>query len=211
MEMMCQGDSHGPEQLGLALAIFLGNRRPSFVLSEISLTNWEARIDRGVGMLMRPPARLFMDAGLERPLAQQLAIRLDTNVRGMAGAHIPAHLIEQLAELLEDRLERQLRRLREAELDPVANMGLMLQALAFARANETGLIEAVGATDGLEPGAQVVIAERSRLPKDLRKRLEAAAKPQRKPGLMTRILGVRTGPAANGIEQSAPTPHDPAS
>ena len=35
-------------------------------MTEISLTNWEAQIDRGIGMLMRPPARILIDAGMER-------------------------------------------------------------------------------------------------------------------------------------------------
>jgi hypothetical protein len=209
IEMLRGGDSRGPELLGLALAAFLANRRPSFVLIETSLTSWEAQIDRGVGMLLRPPARLFVDAGLERSLAQQLAIRLDHAGGRMAGAFVPAHLVGQLEDLLEDRLERDLRRLREAELDPVANMGLILQAVAYARANQTGLIEAIGATDGMDPGARVVVADRSRLPKDLRKRLEAAAKPPKKPGLIARLLGGRPESNANGINQHAPAPDDP--
>jgi hypothetical protein len=208
IEMLRRGDSRGPNLLGLALATFLANRRPSFVLSETSLTSWEAQIDRGVGMLMRPPARLFIDAGLERSLAQQLAIRLDHDAASMAGAVVPAHLVGQLEDLLEDRLERDLRRLREAELDPVANMGLMLQAVSYARANETGLIEAVGVTDGLGPDAQVVIADRSRLPKDLRKRLEAAAKPPKRPGLVARLLGGRPESTANGVNQHAAAQDD---
>lgn len=209
IELVRRGDSRGPDLLGLALATFLANRRPSFVLSESSLTSWEAQIDRGIGMLLRPPARLLIDAGLERPLAQQLAIRLDHSGGSMAGAFVPAHLISQLDDLLEERLERDLRRLREAELDPVANMGLMIQAVAFAQANQTGLIEAMGVTDGLEPGAQVVIADRSRLPKDLRKRLEDAAKPPKKPGLVARLLGGRSQSSANSLDQHATSPDNP--
>jgi hypothetical protein len=210
IDMVRRGDSRGPDLLGLALATFLANRRPSFVLSESSLTSWEAQIDRGIGMFLRPPARILIDAGLERPLAQTLAIRLDHSGGSMAGAFVPAHLIGQLRDFLEERLERDLRRLREAELDPVANMGLMLQAVAFARANQTGLIEAMGVTDGLEPGAQVVIADRSRLPKDLRKRLEAAARPPKKPGLVARLFGGRPQSSANGLDQHAASPDDPA-
>src|SRR5689334_7536674 len=91
LDMMRRGDSRGPELLGLALATFLADRRPRFVLSESSLTSWEAQIDRGIGMLLRPPARLLIDAGLDRPIAQQLAIRLDHSRGSMAGAFVPAH------------------------------------------------------------------------------------------------------------------------
>ena len=124
LELLRRGDSRGPDQLGEALTTFLADRHPIFVLTEISLTNWEAQIDRGIGMMMRPPARLFIDAGMERPLAQQMSIRLDHNAGSMAGAFVPAHLVGQFDGMLEERLQRHLRRLREAELDPIANVGL---------------------------------------------------------------------------------------
>ena len=152
LELLRRGDSRGPDQLGEALTTFLADRHPIFVLTEISLTNWEAQIDRGIGMMMRPPARLFIDAGMERPLAQQMSIRLDHNAGSMAGAFVPAHLVGQFDGMLEERLQRHLRRLREAELDPIANVGLLLQAVAFAKSNGTGLIEATGVVDALDPG-----------------------------------------------------------
>jgi len=210
LELLRGGDSRGPDQLGQALTTFLADRHPIFVLTEISLTNWEAQIDRGIGMMMRPPARLFIDAGMERPLAQQMSIRLDHNAGSMAGAFVPAHLVGQFDGMLEERLQRHLRRLREAELDPIANVGLLLQAVAFAKSNGTGLIEATGVVDALDPGTPVVFADRNRLPKDLRTRLEAAAKPPKKPGLLARMFGGRSESSANGTEHRIPPPDDPA-
>ena len=86
----------------------------------MSFTNWEARIERGVGMMMRPPSRLFMDAGMSRDMASNFPIRLDTGKGSMAGAYVPPHLIEPMLALYESRLERQLIRLIDAGLDPVA-------------------------------------------------------------------------------------------
>jgi hypothetical protein len=203
LEWLRRRDSRGTGMVGQALAAFLAGRQPSFVLTEISLTNWEAQIDRGIGMLMRPPARILIDAGMERSLAQQFPIRLGHDAGSMAGAYVPAHLMEQFAALLEARLERHLRRLREAELDPVANMGLLLEAAAYARENRAGLIEAAGVVDGLPPGTPVVIANRKHLPKELRKRLEEAAKPPKKPGLVARLFGARPQPNANGFERAS--------
>jgi hypothetical protein len=202
MERLRRSDSRGTEMVGQALATFLAGRQPSFVLTEISLTNWEAQIDRGIGMLMRPPARILIEAGMERSLAQQFPIRLDHNAGSMAGAYVPARLMDEFAALLESRLERHLRRLREADLDPVANMGLLLEAAAYAGEHRTGLIEAAGVVDGLPPGTPVVIADRKRLPNELRKRLEEAAKPPKKPGLVARLRGARPQPEANGFERA---------
>jgi hypothetical protein len=191
MEWIARGDSRGPDMLGHALASWLAGKRVSFAFEEICLTKWEAVIERGVGMLLRPPSRLFVDAGIDRSLAQRLPIRIDPGKRMMAGAYVPAHLMPQLAEMLEQRLERQLRRMRDAELDPVANMGLMLEAVQYARDHGTGLLEAADVVDGLEIALEIRHADRKRLPADLRKRLEIAAKPARRPGLMARLLGAR--------------------
>jgi hypothetical protein len=208
LDWLRRGDSRATGMFGQALAAFLAERQPSFVLTEISLTNWEAQIDRGIGMLMRPPARILVDAGMDRSVAQQFPIRLDHNAGSMAGAYVPAHLMDQFATLLESRLERHLRRLREAELDPVANMGLLLEAVAFAQARGTGLIEAIGVVENLAAGTPVVIADRKRLPKDLRKRLEEAAKPPKKPGLVARLLGARPQTDAKGFERTPTAPDE---
>ncbi len=70
-------------------------------------------------------------------------------------------------------------------------MGLLLQALAYARENGTGLFEAMDVIDGLDGSARVVVADRKRLPKDMRSRLEEAANPPRRPGLVARMLGAK--------------------
>lgn len=191
LELLAKDDSRGPGVVGQALASYLAERWPCFVLAEISLTRWEAAIDRGVGMLLRPPARLLVEAGMERALARRLPIRLDHDGGMMVGAYVPAHLIAQFESLLEERLERELRRLIEADLDPVANMGQLLQALAFARSRGTGLIEAMDIADGLDPSLPVFAADRKRLPKDLRLRLEAAARPPKEPGRIARLFRPR--------------------
>jgi hypothetical protein len=191
-EWMRCGDSRGPDLVSHALASFLAEEQISFAFEETNLTHWEASIERGIGMLLRPPSRLFVDAGMDRADAQRFPIRLDVGKGGMAGSYIPAHLIEQLEGLLESRLERQLRRMIEAEIDPVANMGLVMQAVKYARDNAVGLLEASDVVDSGIPMKHVVVADRKQLPPALRKRLETAAKPPRKPGLMARLLGGRT-------------------
>ena len=87
LQWLERGDSRAPDLVSHALAAFLAERQPSFVLLEISLSNWEAQIDRGVGMLLRPLARLLIDAGLERALAQRFPIRLD-HAKGMMGGAV---------------------------------------------------------------------------------------------------------------------------
>jgi hypothetical protein len=191
LAMLEREDSRGPGAVGHALAVYLTERWPSFVLTDVSLTRWEAAIDRGVGMLLRPPSRLLVEAGMGRALAQRFPIRLDHDGGTMAGAYVPAHLVEQFETLLEERLERELRRLIDADLDPVANLGLMLQALAYARQHGTGLLEAADVVDGLDPATPVFAADRRRLPKELRTRLEEAARPPKQPGRLSRLLKSR--------------------
>ena len=64
------------------------------------------------------------------------------------------------------------------------------------RAAGVGLFEAIDvitldAPESFPPNARVVAGERRRLPPDLRKRLEEAAKPPKQPGLVARIFGRR--------------------
>jgi hypothetical protein len=190
LEWMARGDSRGANLLSHSLASYLTGKYPSFALENLNFSRWEAVIERGIGMMLRPPSRLLVEAGMDRDQARQIPIRLDMGSGTMAGAFVPAHLIPQVEQILEDRLERQLRRLREAELDPVASMGVMLQALAHAREQGTGLIEAMDVLEGVMP-VRVITGDRKQLPPDLRKRLESAAKPPRRPGLMGRLLGAR--------------------
>ena len=80
------GDGDGASALTYGLAQVLATQQPSFFCAGMSLTAWEARIDRGIGMLMRPPSRLFTDAGLDIAPARVLPIRLDL-ARGMMGGY----------------------------------------------------------------------------------------------------------------------------
>ena len=212
-EWLRRDDSRGSDLVTSGLALFLAERRPTFVFPDSSLSKWEASIERGIGMYLRPPSRLFVDAGLERELVQRLPIRLDGSGGMMGGSFIPAHLIEQVSKVLDERLAQQLRRMVEAEIDAVATMGLMLDALEHARANKTGLFEAADVIGPEMPGEyQFVVASRDRLPKDVCKRLEHAAKPLSKPGVLKRMFGGRStiqdAPAwpENGREPNEP-PH----
>jgi hypothetical protein len=194
LDSIRRGEDRGRHELTLALARDLAKFHPSFVLPGHCLTTWEARIDRGIGMLMRPPARLFIDAGLDPALARTLPIRLDQSRGMMGGAYIPARLVGDLDRLLDSRLERTVRRLVDAEMDPVATLGLMMEAVTYARANGLAIFEALdvvtpdGGVPGV-PGARIVTADRRRLDKALLTRIETAAKPPKKPGFWSRLTG----------------------
>lgn len=192
-----------PNALGHEFACFLADRAVSFVMPGLSLSTWEARVDRGIGMLLRPPSRLFVEAGMPVEAARRLPIRLDAGGGMMAGAYVPASLIPQLEELLTGRLERQARRLAEAEIDAVPVLGLMLEAVATARAMGTGLIEAADVYGSSEMRGGVVIADARRVDMALRQRIELAIKPPKEPGAIGRLLGRRRPPTSpNGVEGS---------
>jgi hypothetical protein len=196
------GDEAGGNALSYALGQLLAMHRPTFFHAGLSLTAWEARIDRGVGMLMRPPARLFADAGLDVAAARTMPIRLDLSGGMMGGAFIPARLIPDFARLLETRLERSVRRLVEAELDAVTVMGFMFELADYARQHGLGLYEAIDvvapdAAAAMPPEMRIVVADRKRIPPELCKRLTEAAKPPKKPGVLARMLG-RGARAGNG-------------
>lgn len=177
-----------------ALALALSTEHPSFAQEGFGLTAWEARIDRGVGMLLRPPSRLLMDAGLDSGVARTLPIRLDLHRGTMGGAFVPARLVPELERLIDARLERMARRLHEAEYDSVATLGLLYEAVSYARDRGLGLYEAMDVvmpdlSTGLAPGATVVGPNPKRLDPALRRRLAEAAKPPRKAGPIARLLG----------------------
>jgi hypothetical protein len=181
-----------PNQLTARIARNLADRYPSFVFEDISLTAWEAQVERGIGMMLRPLSRLLVEAGLDRAQARSIPVRLDLHGEPMGGSWIPASLITQAEDLIESRLERQLARLREAEIDPVATVGTLLLAFAAAREAGAGLLEANRVmVPGAEPRGPLLIANRKSLPADLRKRLEEAAKPPKQPGLVARLVGRR--------------------
>ena len=195
-ERALSGDEAGANAVSYGLARVLATTQPTFLLPGAGLTVWEARIDRGIGMLLRPPARLFADAGLPVAAARAMPIRLDLHRGLMGGAFVPARLVPDLRRLLDERAERLLRRLIEAELDGVAVLGLVMEAAAAAAERGLGLYEALDvitpeAPEADPPGARVHVADRKRLPPDLRRRLEAAAKPPKRQGLVARLIGRR--------------------
>lgn len=192
------GSESGANAVSYGLAQLLATATPTFVINGVSLTSLEARIDRGVGMLMRPPSRLFVDAGFDIAAARAMPIRLDLSRGLMGGGFIPARLVPDLEQLLENRLHRFLRRLIESELDGVVVVGALLTACAAAKAAGMGLFEAMDvvtpeAPEADPPGAEIYLADRRRLEKGLRQRLEAAARPPKQPGLIGRLFGRSSG------------------
>lgn len=194
------GQKEGANIISFGLAQALATTHPTFLLPNAGLTAWEARTDRGIGMLMRPPSRLFGEAGLPIPIARAMPIRVDTDMSMMGGAHIPARLIPNLQSLLDTKAERLVRRLVEAEYDGVTLVGMMIEAADTAAAQNAGLYEALDvivpeAPEGDPPGARVIAPDRNRIPAELRFRLEEAAKPPKKPGFFERLFrrGAREG------------------
>src|SRR5215211_6650448 len=90
-----------PNEISFGLAGWLAAQQPVFARQGLSLSSWEARVDRGAGMLMRPPSRLFSDAGLDLTLARSMAIRIEAGDAMMGGAYVPARLIDAYLERLE--------------------------------------------------------------------------------------------------------------
>jgi hypothetical protein len=190
------GNEAGANAVSYGLGQLLATAGPSFAMAGLALTTLEARIDRGVGMLIRPPSRLFVEAGLEPIAARAMPIRLDLSRGLMGGAFVPARLVPELEALLDRRLERFLRRFADAELDGIAAVGLLVDACATARQAGVGLYEAIDvialeAPESWPPGARVIAGERRRLTPALRRRLEEAAKPPKQPGLVARLFGRR--------------------
>jgi hypothetical protein len=172
-------------RLTVGLAAELARAYPSFVQDGWGLTIYEARVERGVGMYLRPPSRLFRDAGLADNLARRLPIRLEFNGMPMGGAFVPARLVSDLRALLDQRGERLVRRLVEAERNPIASLGLFLEACDYAIDRGLGLYEATGVP---ADAGGLVLADPSRLAPERRSRLEAAMRPPRKAGLLERLL-----------------------
>ncbi len=177
----------------LALAQVAAAAQPSWVFDGLSLTTIEASIDRGVGMLLRPPSRLFTDNGFSVGAARTMPIRLDQGAGLMGGAYIPPHLVPKLRELIETREERLARRLHEAEYDAVAVIGHLTDLVGYAEGRGLGLYESLDAVLPDEPranppGAIVHVADRRRVDREMAKRINDAINP-RKPGLFARFFG----------------------
>lgn len=186
-----------------ALGVELATRYPSFVGDGLSLSMLEANIDRGIGMVMRPPSRLFEEAGLPTTVARTMPIRLDATSGTMGGAWIPASLVPRLGELLVHRQQRLLRRMNESGHDAVAWYGLLVELAAFAREHGLGIYEAVDvvmpdAPAANPPGTSIIAADRRRMDRQEIKRLEAVMKPPRR-GLLSRLLGQRDGTSFDSV------------
>ena len=81
-------------------------------------------------------------------------------------------------------------------------MGHMLVTLAYARDHSVGLIEAMDVHDpALRNPPGVVVAHRKALPKSMRERLETAAKPPKKPGLLGRMRRSAQAPTQSDAER----------
>ncbi|MDQ3657767.1 MAG: hypothetical protein M3457_22170 [Chloroflexota bacterium] len=193
------GDERAATRLTYGLARALGQAAPIFTHDAFGLSFWEAQVDRPMGMLMRPPARLFIDAGLDASVARTMATRLDFQMGMMGGAYIPARLIDQAHQLLDDHMERSVKRLMAAEYDPMASFGLMYEAVSYARDQGMGLYEALDvigpAGEGL-PGATILRPDRKRLDRNVAERIDAYRQPPKKPGLIQRMLGRGGSPAS---------------
>lgn len=200
-ERMRTGDERAANELTLALAYALGTAHPTFTAPGFGLTMWEARVDRGVGMYLRPPSRLFRELGFELEVIRTMPIRLDPAMGMMGGAFIPSHLIPRVREIVDSREERIARRLREAEYDPVIALGLFREAITYAEEYGLGLFEAldaVGPEGQTNFGGTVIVGSRDRMPKDERKRIDKVSEPPKKPGLISRVLGRQPQSLSNG-------------
>lgn len=185
-----------------ALGLVLAREQPSFAFPGLSLSTWEARIDRGVGMMMRPPSRLFVDAGLDQSVARLMPIRLDMSRGLMGGAWIPARLMAQFEEQLHRRQARVVRRIAEGEVAPPEVYAVMVEAVRYARERNLSLYEAADVIEPSQPatwppGARVIGPDLSSLDQVLLKQIREDAKPPKKPGLLSRLFR---------REQAAPNP-----
>ncbi len=177
--------------LGAGFARYLAERGTSFAAEGLSLTGWEARVDRGLSMLLRPPSRLFLEAGMPPLIARRLPIRLELQEGAMGGCYLPARLIADAGELIDRNLERSVRRMVEAEMDASTLQGLMSEAVRTARDRHQGLYEAIGVVVAGEPRSwpqsqNVVVQPRD---KELQQRIALAIKPEQEPGVLKRLLG----------------------
>jgi hypothetical protein len=194
------GSESGANAVTYGLARLLASVEPVYYLPGAGLTQLEARFDRGIGMLMRPPSRLFGDAGLEARAARAMPIRLDASGGSMGGAYLPPAQTVQFRDLLLQRMDRLARRMTEAEMDAPAIVGVLLEMAAYAADRGLGLYEAAdiivpGVPESEPPGLRLVAPDRKRLDRALRTRLEAASRPPREPGLFSRLFGRGTNPA----------------
>lgn len=181
--------------IGAGFARFLAEQGPTFAADGLSLTAWEARIDRGLAMLLRPPSRLFIEAGLSVETARKLPIRLDLHEGRMGGGYLPAHLANDAMTLIDGNLERSVRRMSDAEMDAARLQGLMTEAVRYASSHGMGLFEAIGVVVDSEPASWPAGRRVHVMPadKELLDRIQAALKPPPKPGRVARLFGRFSG------------------
>ncbi|CAN5699344.1 hypothetical protein BH23CHL5_BH23CHL5_20440 [soil metagenome] len=172
-----------------ALAQILAEDFPVFAAQGLSLTGWEARVDRGISMLIRPPSRLFADEHVPASTLRSMPIRLDFSFGMMGGGYIPARLIPEAEVLLDRNLKRSLRRMIDADMNAELLQGMMMESVRFARSQGTGLYEAIGVVDpfnsatwGSSMDVQISVRDAA-----LVDRIRYAAKPEPKPGLIKRL------------------------
>jgi hypothetical protein len=203
LDRAAAGSEPAINQITTGVAQALARVGPLYASQPFGLSFWEAQVDRSMGLLMRPPARLFLDAGFDRRVARGMPIRLVAQGGMMGGAWIPARLIPEALAGLEDHLERSARRLQEAELDPFRALELMYTALTHAREKGQGLFEAQDlVVPGMAiPGLTILGPDAARLPAALQARIHESIAPPRKPGLFDRLLrrvDAPQPPASNG-------------
>ncbi len=195
-----EGREQGANAISLAFARILAAAQPSFVHEGVSLSALEASIDRGVGMLLRPPSRLFAELGIPIAAARAMPIRLDNSSSMMGGAYMPPGLVPRFRDLLVERDVRFVLRLHESGFEAVAVYGLLLEIATYATDRGMGLIEAVDAvTPDMPrynpPGARIVLADARRMEPETVRRLTDALKPPKRT-LMDRLSG-RRAPSLN--------------
>jgi hypothetical protein len=188
------GSEAGASVVSSGLARTLTTIEPVFVTPGAGLSQLEARYDRAIGMLLRPPSRLFGEAGLEMSVARAMPIRLDASGASMGGAFIPPSLVPQFGDLLDRHAERLAIRMAEAYIDAPALLAILIEAATYAVSQGKGLFEASdvivpGVPDSYPPGTRLVTPDGRRLAPELRRRLEEAARPPKKPGLLSRLFG----------------------
>lgn len=178
-------DESAANCIGVGLVRAMADTHPSYHEDGFGFTTWEAQFDRGIGMYMRPPARVFVDNGVSPAVTGRMPIRLDLQGGIMAGAWIPPHLIPNLDQLIETRLEIWAKRIHEAEMDPYPLLAAMRLVCDDAVRNGLGLIEAINV---FEPGMRVVATpDKKRMNADIRTRIDAALK-EDKQSLMDKLF-----------------------
>ncbi len=190
LDRAASGSTRAANQVTFGLAEQLTQQSPSFASRPFGLSFWEAQVDRSMGMVMRPPSRLFIAAGMDRRIAATMPIRLEAQAGTMGGAWIPARLIGEALDGFDAHLERSAKRLLDAEIDPILAIELMRASLTHAHERRLGLFEAQDViVPGVTVSGQTVIGpDLARLPADVLARIEAVIVPPKKPGLLDRLF-----------------------